>query len=106
MITPDPPEPEADASLPDPPQEPFAYLSGPNRIREPWFLIITFGLTSAFGIWVMINAVRGHHHAGGLTLAAAFMVVLVGCGSIGLYVGIRRLIWKRAYRRATGHNPW
>ncbi|HEY9291444.1 MAG TPA: hypothetical protein VIP98_09235 [Microlunatus sp.] len=106
MTTPDPPEPETGAPLPDPPREPFAYMSGPNRIREPWFLIITFGLTAAFGIWVMINAVLNHHHVGGLMMAATFMVVLVGCGGIGLYVGIRRLIWKHNYRRTMGENPW
>ncbi|QDP95060.1 hypothetical protein FOE78_03260 [Microlunatus elymi] len=81
-------------------------MSAPNRIREPWVLIVIFGVTALFGVWVMIVAVIDGHHAGGLALAAVFMVVLVGCGGVGLYVGIRRLSWKRTYRKVTGRNPW
>jgi hypothetical protein len=88
------------------PPEPYAYLSAPGRLRDPWALIISFGLLALFGVWVMILASMTQRGTVGLFLAGVIMILLLSVGGFGIHVGIRRLLWKRRYRRVTGRNPW
>ncbi len=90
-----------------PPKEPFAYMSGGQspipKIRTP-VLELMFGFAIlGLGVYEFVMVLRQHGPI------AAGLVPLIGLGSVGafgMYVGLRRLLWKREYRRVMGRPPW
>lgn len=99
-------------TTPAPPREPFAYMSDQNasvpKIREPILEILVGAFFVAFGVVILASEIaKAHNHTGGSVGVGLLMFLLAAClGGFVLYMGTRRLLWKRAYRRVMGHNPW
>jgi hypothetical protein len=92
---------ESDAAVP---REPFPY----QAIREPVIMTIFFAALAAAGL-VMLVPVKKHIDAGDhgwVGVAIMLLVCFCGLGLAGVYMGIKRWIWKRQYIRATGRSPF
>jgi hypothetical protein len=93
-----------------PPREPFAHLSNNPYfgIRSPLLQTVLFVGFALGGLWLAGMGVFRRFPLGeGPHLGPIIIGVLwFALGAFAVYMGIRRMRWKREYERVMGRSPW
>ncbi len=73
------------------------------KIRTPILEILFFGTFTLVGVYILVLVVRQH---GPIGVGVFVLILFAAPGGFGVYVGVRRLLWKREYTRVMGRPPW